>query len=110
MKTHKNLIVWQKSIDFVTKLYDETKSFPKEEVYGLISQLRRATISVPSNIAEGAARNTTKEYFRFLYIARGSASEIETPLLIAENLGYFKFSKNIRMLSALINKITQRIL
>jgi len=76
MKTHKDLIVWQKSINFVTKIYKETNSFPNTELYGLTSQLRRASVSVPSNIAEGAARNTDKEYVRFLFIARASAAEI----------------------------------
>ncbi len=118
MNTHKDLIIWQRSIDFVTKIYKETSNFPKEEVYGLVSQLRRAAVSVPSNIAEGAARNSDKEYVRFLFIARGSASEIETQLLIAENLGYIELSKNTlkedllemsRMLTSLINKISQRI-
>jgi len=118
MKTHKDLIVWQKSIDFVTKVYKETGSFPKQEMYGLISQLRRAAVSVPSNIAEGAARKTDKEYVRFLFIARASASEIETQLLISENLGYIKIGENnlkedllsiSKMLTALIHKISQRI-
>ena len=118
MKTHKDLIVWKKSIDFVTEIYKVTSGLPNEEMYGLMSQLRRAAISVPSNIAEGAARNTNKEYVRFLYIARASAAEIETQLLIAENLGYIKSKENrlkedlleiSKMLTALINKINQRV-
>jgi len=120
MKTHKDLIVWQKSINFVTRIYEETKSFPKEEIYGLVSQLRRAAVSIPSNIAEGAARNTDKEYARFLFIARASASEIETQLIIAENLnfntnkeGNYQLRKELleisKMLTALINRIQQRI-
>ena len=118
MRTHKDLIVWQKSIEFVTKIYKETSSFPNEENYGLRSQLRRAAISIPSNIAEGAARNSNKEYVRFLFISRASAAEIETQLIIAENLGYIK-SKEVelktelleisKMLTALINKIGQRV-
>ena len=118
MKTHKELIVWKKSIDFVTEVYKVTSNFPKEEIYGIISQLRRAAVSIPSNIAEGAARKTDKEFARFLYIARASAAEIETQLLISENLGYIKASENqlkmdlleiLKMLTSLINKINQRI-
>ena len=88
MQTHKDLEVWKKSIDFVTALYKHTEKFPKEELYGLTSQLKRSSVSVPSNIAEGAARNTNKEYINFLYIALGSAVEIDTQLLIAKNLGF----------------------
>lgn len=118
MKTHKDLIVWQKSIDFVTELYKETSNFPKDEQYGLVSQMRRAAVSIPSNIAEGAARNSDKELARFLYIARASASELETQLLISENLGYLVASQNTlkenllelsKMLTALIHNINQRI-
>ena len=118
IKTHKDLIVWQKSIDLVTKIYKETSTFPKEEIYGLVSQLRRAAVSVPSNIAEGAARNSDKEFLRFLYIARASASEIETQILISENLRYIKGSQSelkeelseiSKMLTSLINKIKSRV-
>ena len=118
IKTHKDLIVWQKSINLVTKIYKETSTFPKEEIYGLVSQLRRAAVSVPSNIAEGAARNSDKEFLRFLYIARASASEIETQILISENLRYIKGSKIelkeelseiSKMLTSLINKIKRRV-
>ena len=119
MKIHKVLKVWQKSINFVIKIYEETNSFPNSELYGLTSQLRRAAVSVPSNIAEGAARNTDKEYVRFLFIARASAAEIETQLIIAENLGYITSIDNqlkeelleiSKMLTALIYKIKQRII
>ena len=119
MKTHKDLKVWQKSINFVTKIYKKTNSFPNSELYGLTSQLRRAAVSVPSNIAEGAARNTDKEYVRFLFIARASAAEIETQLIIAENPGYITSIDNqlkeelleiSKMLTALIYKIKQRII
>ena len=75
-------------MDFVADVYALTKGFPKEEIYGLTSQIRRAAVSIPSNIAEGAARNSTKEFIQFLYIALGSAAESETQLLIAERLGY----------------------
>jgi four helix bundle protein len=88
MKTHKDLEVWKESIGFVTELYKETNEFPKTEQYGLTSQIRRAAISVPSNISEGFARKGIKEKIRFLYIALGSNTEIETQLIIAENLKY----------------------
>lgn len=83
MKTHKDLEVYKNSIDFVTEIYSITKLFPKEESYGLTSQLRRAVISIPSNIAESAARGYDKEFIHFLYIAHGSLAEIETQLIIA---------------------------
>jgi four helix bundle protein len=88
MKTHRELDVWKESIDFTVLIYEITESFPKEELYGLTSQLRRATVSVPANISEGAARNSSKEFVRFLYIAFGSLSEIDTLLMIATRLNY----------------------
>ena len=88
MSTHKDLIVWKKSIEFVTEVYKITSTFPSEEKFGLVSQLRRASVSIPSNIAEGAARNHDKEFIQFLSISLGSASEIETQLIIALNLNF----------------------
>jgi len=88
MSTHKDLIVWKKSIEFVTEVYKITGTFPSEEKFGLVSQLRRAAVSIPSNIAEGAARNHDKEFIQFLSISLGSASEIETQLIIALNLNF----------------------
>jgi four helix bundle protein len=86
---HKNLDVWRKSLTFVTSIYDQTQSFPAEERYGLTNQLRRAAVSIPSNIAEGAARQTNQEFLQFLYIALGSCAEVETQLLISRNLNYY---------------------
>jgi four helix bundle protein len=88
MKTHKDLEVWKRSIELVTRIYTLTRGFPKEELYGLTDQMRRAAVSVPSNIAEGAARNSKKEFLHFLSIASGSLSELETQLIIANNLNY----------------------
>jgi len=88
MKTHKDLKVWAKSIDLVTFIYKETKSFPKSELYGLTSQIRRSAVSVPSNIAEGAARTSKKEFVYFLSISLGSISELETQLIISKNLNF----------------------
>ena len=82
MKTHKDLDVWKFAIEFVTNIYKATSDFPDEEKFGLTSQLRRASVAIPSNIAEGAARNHPKEFIQFLYIALSSASEIETQLII----------------------------
>jgi four helix bundle protein len=113
--THKDLDVWKKSIELVTVIYDITKQFPKEEMFGLVSQMRRAAISIPSNIAEGATRNSKKEFKQFLYIALASASELETQIIIAKNLNYInkELEQNLvselntisRMLQGLIKSI-----
>ena len=88
MKTHKDLNVWKESISLVTFIYEKTKLFPKDELYALTSQIRRSAISIPSNISEGAARESNKEFLRFLFIAQGSISELDTQLLIANNLNF----------------------
>lgn len=90
MKTHKDLEIWQRGMSLVEKIYRMTKAFPQQEIYGLTSQIRRSGISIPSNIAEGAARRSNKEFIQFLYIALGSLSELETLFLISERLGYLK--------------------
>ncbi|MGA1847606.1 four helix bundle protein [Deferribacter abyssi] len=112
VKSHKDLDVWKKSMDLATEIYKITKSFPKEEMYGLTSQIRRAVVSISANIAEGAARNSKKEFIQFLYISLGSLAELETELLIAKNIGYLKNDsifeeiKIIRkMLLGLINSV-----
>jgi len=87
MNTHKTLEIWIEGIDLVSLVYKNTSTFPKEEIYGLVSQMRRAGISIPSNIAEGAARNSRKEYTRFLNISLASLSELETQNIIAQRLG-----------------------
>ncbi|MCB9053309.1 MAG: four helix bundle protein [Lewinellaceae bacterium] len=88
VRNFKELIVWQKSMDLVEQVYQTTKQFPKEEAYGLASQLRRAAVSIPSNIAEGQARQSTKEFQHFLSIAQGSRAEVETQILVAMRLNY----------------------
>lgn len=85
---YKSLNVWQKSVYLVTNIYTITKQYPSDELYGLVSQIRRAATSVPVNIAEGAVRNSSKEYVRFLHISQGSLAELETFLIISKNLGY----------------------
>lgn len=87
-ESYRDLIAWRKGMDLVTEIYRVTRSFPQDELYGLTSQLRRAAVSVPSDIAEGQARFSRKEFHHFLSLARGSLVEIETQLTIAENLGY----------------------
>ena len=90
LKNYKELKVWQKSYDLCLKVYKVTRSFPNEEVYGLTSQIRRSAVSVPSNIAEGYGRKTTPDYLKSLYIAYGSSCELETQLLLSNDLGYVK--------------------
>src|SRR5690606_11874318 len=85
---HKELDVWKKSMDLVETVYSISANFPKEERYGLASQMRRAAVSIPSNIAEGTARKSNKELLQFISIAMGSAAELETQYLIAIRLGY----------------------
>ncbi|OHB22858.1 MAG: four helix bundle protein [Parcubacteria group bacterium RIFCSPLOWO2_01_FULL_48_18] len=88
MRNFKDLFVWQKSIELVVLTYKITKEFPQEEKYGLAVQMRRAAISIPSNIAEGHMRRTIKDFKQFLTIARGSCAELETQTIIASNLTY----------------------
>ena len=92
---HKQLDVWQCSMRFVSALYLLTKQFPSDERFGLTNQIQRASVSIPSNIAEGSARHGNKEYIQFLYIALGSAAEVETQLLIARDLGYVDCIDNL---------------
>ena len=117
MKTssYKDLIVWQKSIPLSIEIYKLTKTFPKDELYGLVSQMRRCAVGIASNIAEGYARQSRKEYLQFLFIARGSAAELETQLLIAYQLGYINevqyretsmsLEEVAKLLSAFISKL-----
>lgn len=90
--SYKDLVVWRKAVDMVTEVYRATKGFPREETYGLSSQLRRAAVSVPSNIAEGQGKLSKKEFRQFLGHARGSLLEMETQIIIARNLGYLEES------------------
>jgi len=86
LRNHKDLDVWKQSMDLAIDVYAMTKRLPKEEIYGLISQLRRAAVSILSNIAEGAARKNKKEFIQFLHIALGSLAEVETQILIVQKL------------------------
>jgi four helix bundle protein len=97
MRPHEKLDVWTKSIEFVVHVYRETEDFPKEEKFGLTSQLRRAAVSIPANIAEGAGRQSVKEFAHFLSNAQGSASEVDTELIIANRLGYLGEDKYLTL-------------
>lgn len=89
----KDLKVWNKSMDLVEEVYKLTLIMPEHEKYGIVSQIRRSAVSIPSNIAEGHSRNTTKEYLQFLYISKGSLSELITQIEISERIGYIKSEK-----------------
>ncbi|MBR3566967.1 MAG: four helix bundle protein [Salinivirgaceae bacterium] len=115
MKSYKDLQVWNKAMDLTTMVYDALKTFPPKEEYGLSSQMRRSSVSIPSNIAEGYGRNSTLDYCRFLQIALGSAYELETQVELAHRLNYIdnettqmlaaQLSEVGRMLNSMINKI-----
>ena len=107
-KPHKKLDVWKKSIELVQKIYELTKTLPKIEEYGLTNQMRRAAISVPANISEGAARQTKKEFIQFLHMAQGSLSELDTHLEITLRLGYMK-EISLQELSTLMNDIDKML-
>ena len=116
IESYRDLIVWQKSIELVKMIYKLTRKLPKEEMYGISDQLRRCVVSIPSNIAEGAGRYNTKEYIHFLRIARGSKNELETQLIICEQIEYLnkddiaaplQLSEEIgRMLNSLLTKLS----
>jgi len=103
MRKYKDLIIWQRSVKLATDIYEITSDFPSEEKYGLVSQMRRCTVSIPSNIAEGAGRSSNKEYSRFLEIAYGSAYELETQLHISSNLKFIDMNN----FKELINEIEE---
>ena len=108
MTTHKDLDVYKLSIEFVTEVYKYTSLFTKEEVFGLVSQIRRSAVSIPSNIAEGSARNHTKENIQFLYISLGSASELDTQLQISNNLNYIN-QEDYQLLIDKLNNISKML-
>lgn len=112
IQTYKDLIVWQKSMDLVVAVYELTEQFPKSEMYGLTSQMRRCTVSIPSNIAEGRRRGSRKDYRHFLIIAYGSGAELETQIEIAKrlpfgtNLNYNKLDSLLIEVMKMLNKMT----
>jgi four helix bundle protein len=116
---YRELLVWQKAMDLVVMCYEITNLFPKNETYGLAIQIRRAAVSIPSNIAEGAGRGHTREYIHHLYIARGSLAEVETQILLAVRLEYINNERTERfliasteigkMLSGLVSSLERRL-
>jgi four helix bundle protein len=116
-KPHRRLTVWIKAMDFVIQVHEVTARFPAAEKFGLVSQMRRAALSIPSNIAEGAARKGHKEYVRFLYMSRGSLSELDTQIEVAARLSYLspktavelrnKLDELSRMLNGLIGALSR---
>jgi four helix bundle protein len=119
LKNYKELVVWQKSYQLCIETYRITKGFPKEERFGLTSQTRRAAISIPSNIAEGYGRKTTREYVHTLYVAYGSTCELETQVMLSRDLGFMtaedmkRLQEGIgeieRMLKALIKSLEKKL-
>lgn len=105
MHQFKELLIWKKSRFFCSEIYSATSNFPTEEKFGLTNQLRRASVSIPSNIAEGSSRHSNKDFSRFLEIAIGSAYEVETQLLIALDLGFITPEKTLK-----INTLLQEII
>ncbi len=115
VKDYKDLKIWQKGIEIADKIYSVTDGFPKSELYGLVAQIRKASVSISSNIAEGFVRNHSKEYKQFLYISLGSCAELDTQLIISHRRGYItdkdleylaeEINHESRMLMSLINKI-----
>ena len=108
MNNYKNLHVWQDSIELAVKVYHLTYKFPKEELYNLTSQARRSGVSIPSNIAEGAGRNSKKDFDHFLCISNGSSNELETQMIVAQRLGFIS-TEDLNNVSADIDVIQKKI-
>ena len=118
VKHYQELIVWQKAMDLVVLIYQVTKCFPKEEIFGLTAQLRRAAVAIPSNIAEGQGRQTSRDFLHFLSIAQGSIQETETQVLIGERLKYLNAEQKAqviarssevgRLLNGLVNSLSEK--
>ncbi len=109
IKTYKDLLIWQKGMEIVLLTYKLAKSFPQEEVYALTSQIKRASVSIPSNIAEGYGRNTDKSFSHFIDISRGSLYELETQLLIAKQLEFIQDLEIFNQVTGLINEESKMI-
>lgn len=115
MKSYKDLEVWQKAVSLLTEIYKITKNLPQDEKFGLVSQIQRAATSIPANIAEGWGRGTTKEYIQFLRVARGSLLELETHLIIAQNLSYLTqdvanpIQQKLESIGMMLNRLIQSL-
>ncbi|MEH6765247.1 MAG: four helix bundle protein [Aequorivita antarctica] len=110
MKSHNDLKVYQESMDLVIEIYKITNNFPESEKFGLMSQMRRSAVSIPSNISEGAARESKKEFKRFLYISLGSASELETHIEISKRLNFIDDSKIIKEKIYFIKRMLMKLI
>ena len=115
MRPHQKLDLWTRAIEFVVAIYKLTERFPKEEKFGLTSQMRRASVSIAANISEGAARTSVKEFMQFLSHSQGSASEVDTELIIAARLGYVldedyqKLSRDLDDIGRMITRLSQSL-
>ena len=98
-RDYRDLIVWQRAMDLAAEVHEVSTRLPRHESFGLVPQLRRAAVSIPSNVAEGSGRRTTREFIAFLHIARGSLSELQTQLLLAQRVGYLRETESARPLS-----------
>ena len=117
--SYKDLILWQKALDLAVAVHEASATFTRAEIFGLVSQVRRAAVSIPSNIAEGSARRSTREFIAFLHIARGSLAEVETQLLLAQRVGYLsnerlaglqlKLDEVGRIMNAVITGLRRRL-
>jgi len=116
MKTYKELHVWEKSVELVTSIYTATRRFPEDEKFGLISQMRRCAVSIPSNIAEGHGRKSNVEFARYLRISYGSSSELETQLIISKKLNFLsdkdfdKINSELTEVRKMLNKLISTVL
>ena len=115
IESYQQLEVWKKAMSLVTEVYQQTQTYPKEEIYALAIQIRRSAISIPANIAEGWGRKNTKEYVQFLRISRGSLLELETHLIISANLNYLSqqslesLSQKIQEISKMLNAMIKKL-
>ena len=115
VRNYRDLVVWQKSVDFVEKIYRLSGNFPQNEQYGLTNQLRRSAVSIPSNIAEGQARQHSNEFCQFLHIALGSLAEAHTQIIIANRLNYLTneqlkdLNKNINELQKMLHSLIKKL-
>lgn len=115
MRNYKNYLIWEKSHKFTLRIYKLTNTFPKEELYNLVSQMRRSASSIPTNIAEGCGRNSDKDFLRFLYFAYGSANEIEYQLILSKDLKFIDsetgkiFLSEVEEIKKMLNSLIQKI-
>ena len=110
MASHKDLEVWKQAIELTKAVYELTSGFPSSEIYGLVSQMRRSAISIPSNIAEGAARNSDKEFIQFLYVTLGSISELDTQYILSKEIQLAEGSAKVEKIMDSVGKMTMGLI